>query len=84
MNLLTLLAFIVGLRGAAPPNRAGADAAPPRPEAARSDPAARYTIGPQDQLKITVFDEPDLTNGYRVDSDGFITFPYIGRVAAAG
>ena len=41
-------------------------------------------IGPQDLLKITVFDEPDLTNSYRVDGDGFITFPYIGRVAAGG
>ena len=41
-------------------------------------------IGPQDLLKITVFDEPDLTNSYRVDGDGFITFPYIGRVTAGG
>jgi protein involved in polysaccharide export with SLBB domain len=32
----------------------------------------------------TVFDEPDLTNSYRVDGDGFITFPYIGRVPASG
>jgi protein involved in polysaccharide export with SLBB domain len=38
----------------------------------------------QDLLKITVFDEPDLTNSYRVDGDGFITFPYISRVAAGG
>jgi len=45
---------------------------------------AQYTIGPQDLLKITVFDEPDLTNSYRVDGDGFITFPYISRVAAGG
>jgi polysaccharide export outer membrane protein len=56
---------------------------PPKPEAAKAD-QARYTLGPQDQLKITVFDEPDLTNIYRVDSDGFITFPLIGRAAAAG
>jgi polysaccharide export outer membrane protein len=46
--------------------------------------ASRYLIGPQDLLKITVLDEPDLTNNYRVDSDGFITFPYIGRVLAGG
>jgi polysaccharide export outer membrane protein len=44
----------------------------------------KYTIGPQDLLKITVFDEPDLTNTYRVDADGFITFPYINRVTARG
>jgi polysaccharide export outer membrane protein len=41
-------------------------------------------IGLQDLLKIPVFDEPDLTNSYRVGADGFITFPYIGRVAASG
>jgi polysaccharide export outer membrane protein len=41
-------------------------------------------IGPQDLLKITVFDEAELTNSYRVDGDGFITFPYIGRVMAGG
>jgi polysaccharide export outer membrane protein len=58
-------------------------ALPPRPEPASVAPA-RYTIGAQDLLKITVFDEADLTNSYRVDGDGYITFPYIGRVAASG
>jgi len=56
---------------------------PPKADA-KSDQPARYTLGPQDQLKITVFDEPDLSNIYRVDSDGFITFPMINRVAASG
>ena len=51
---------------------------------AKADPPARYTLGPQDQLKITVFDEPDLSNIYRVDSDGYITFPMINRVTASG
>jgi polysaccharide export outer membrane protein len=50
----------------------------------RVDPGARYVLGPQDQLKITVFDEPDLSNIYRVDSDGFITFPMISKVSAVG
>jgi len=49
-----------------------------------SDSTGRYLIGPQDLLKITVLDEPELTNNYRVDSDGFITFPYVGRVLAGG
>ncbi len=61
--------------------------APPgvKPELGRRPPlAARYTIGPQDQLKITVFDEADLTGKYRVDADGFVTFPMVGRVPASG
>ena len=49
----------------------------PSPEQTDSPP-------PQDQLKITVFDEPDLSNIYRIDSDGFITFPMINKVAASG
>ena len=63
---------------------------PPAPQTVPDQPAkapdqnSRYTIGPQDQLKITVFDEADLSNIYRVDSDGFITFPMINRVAASG
>ena len=55
----------------------------PAPPPAAAAPA-KYMIGAQDLLKITVFDEPDLTNSYRVDGDGFITFPYIGRVSAGG
>lgn len=43
-----------------------------------------YVIGAQDQLTITVLDEPDISGKYRVDEGGGITFPYVGRVSAAG
>lgn len=56
----------------------------PKLDPVKGDQNSRYTLGPQDQLKITVFDEPDLTNIYRIDSDGFITFPMINKVAASG
>jgi polysaccharide biosynthesis/export protein len=50
-----------------------------------ADPAlTTYLIGAQDQLRITVLDEPSLSQSYRVDSDGSITMDYIGRVRAAG
>jgi len=61
--------------------------APTAPAQAKSDPSqppAHYTLGPQDQLKITVFDEPDLTGIYRVDSEGFVAFPLITKIAAGG
>jgi len=45
---------------------------------------ATYQIGAQDQLRITVLDEPSLSQSYRVDSDGSITMDYIGRIRAAG
>ena len=44
----------------------------------------RYVVGPQDTLSITVVGEPELTNKYRVDNDGSITLPYVGRLPAAG
>src|SRR4051812_39104145 len=43
-----------------------------------------YRIGLQDEIKITVFDEPDLSAMYRVDADGAISFPLVGHVDAAG
>jgi polysaccharide export outer membrane protein len=58
----------------------------PRPGGAAAGPSTPqdYVIGPQDQLSITVFEEPTLTNKYRVENDGFITFPFLDRVQAAG
>jgi polysaccharide export outer membrane protein len=53
-------------------------------KADQTQPPAHYTLGPQDVLKITVFDEPDLTNVYRVDSDGFVSFPLINKIEASG
>jgi polysaccharide biosynthesis/export protein len=53
---------------------------PATPEA----PAEGYVIGSQDNLSIIVSDEADLTGKYRVDSDGTISMPYLGRVPVAG
>jgi polysaccharide export outer membrane protein len=52
--------------------------------AAQSPVAVVYVIGPEDLLTITVFDEADLTNKYRVDSEGMVTFPLVGRILASG
>ena len=75
MNVLLAILFAATM---APQAQISA-AVPPKQDAA----ASQYVIGPQDLLKITVFDEPDLTNTYRVDPDGFITFPLISRISAA-
>jgi len=46
--------------------------------------SAAHVIGPQDSLSVIVTDEADLTNKYRVDTDGTITMPYLNRVPVAG
>jgi len=42
-----------------------------------------YVIGEGDLLKITVYDNPDLTTEARVSGDGRISFPLIGEVTVS-
>lgn len=41
-----------------------------------------YLLDAGDTLRITVFEQDDLTNSYSVDKAGMIAFPLIGQVAA--
>lgn len=43
-----------------------------------------YLVGPQDVLRVTVFEEPDLTGLFTVDPDGTLAFPLIGRIVVEG
>jgi polysaccharide export outer membrane protein len=47
-------------------------------------PAPDYMVGPRDVLQITVWGQLDLSKDYPVDQDGFVSFPLLGRVKAAG
>lgn len=42
----------------------------------------RYDSG--DKLRITVFDQPTLTNSYVVEQSGHVSFPLVGAVPARG
>jgi polysaccharide export outer membrane protein len=46
--------------------------------------AADYIIGPRDLITVQVFGEPGASGSFRVEADGTITLPLIGRVQAAG
>jgi polysaccharide export outer membrane protein len=82
---MTLLLLLLTVLGVAPPTAPPPKPPPPEPIASTQDAGPNaYTIGPEDLLTITVFGEPDLTNKYRVDTDGMVTFPLIGRIRAAG
>lgn len=43
-----------------------------------------YAVGANDVLAIKIYDEPALSGSFRVDPDGSITYPLLGRVAVAG
>lgn len=43
-----------------------------------------YVIGEGDLLKISVYDNPDLTTDTRVSGDGKITLPLIGEITVTG
>ncbi|WP_142592259.1 polysaccharide biosynthesis/export family protein [Pseudorhizobium endolithicum] len=43
-----------------------------------------YRLDSGDRLRITVFEQPGLSNTYAVDQAGYIAFPLIGQVAARG
>jgi polysaccharide export outer membrane protein len=45
---------------------------------------ASYTVGAQDVLVITSYDQPDLTGKFTVETDGSFTYPLIGRVSVSG
>jgi polysaccharide export outer membrane protein len=45
---------------------------------------ASYIIGPDDQLHVSVWKEPDLTNTMPVRADGMISLPLLNDVQAAG
>lgn len=46
--------------------------------------AADDTLGPGDSIRITVFENPDLTTETRVSARGFIRFPLLGNVKIGG
>ena len=43
-----------------------------------------YVLDAGDRVRVTVFDQGDLSNSYAVDQSGYISFPLIGPVAARG
>jgi polysaccharide biosynthesis/export protein len=51
---------------------------------APQDRLAEYRLGAGDSIRISVFQNPDLTLETRVGEDGAITYPMIGRVAIGG
>jgi polysaccharide export outer membrane protein len=43
-----------------------------------------YLLGPEDEIKIQVWDNDDLTRTLRLGLDGKISFPFVGQIKAQG
>lgn len=43
-----------------------------------------YLLGPQDQIKVSVYGENNLSDTYSIDGKGFISMPLIGEVPLSG
>ena len=43
-----------------------------------------YVVGPADILRVTVFNEPQLSGHFRIENDGTFNYPFLGRVRASG
>jgi polysaccharide export outer membrane protein len=52
--------------------------------AAQQQSVGAYALGNGDQLRITVFGQPDLSGQFEVDGTGAISMPLIGQVQALG
>lgn len=63
---------------------AGCSGYRPAPEAFHEVLYQPYVLDAGDQLRVTVFDQEDLTNTYSVDQAGYISFPLVGDVPARG
>lgn len=89
MNVISALLVTVTALAASqapkPPASTAAQAPAPGVAApALPAPLPGYLIGPQDEIRVTVFDAEQLTGSYRVDTDGYIQFPLLGRIQVGG
>ncbi len=53
-------------------------------EEQRQIPTTGFTLGPGDVLRVSVYDNPDLSQEVTIEADGAFSYPLIGRVQAAG
>lgn len=82
--LLALLLPLSGMAAGAPGKPAARPAAAPAAQSASDASQTNTVLGVGDVLKITVFQNPDMTTEARISEAGTITFPLLGTVRVAG
>ena len=56
----------------------------PPPRAFHDATIQPYRLDSGDRMRVTVFDQPNLTGTYAVDQAGYISFPLVGNIPARG
>lgn len=56
----------------------------PAPREAMAGAAGDYRLGPDDQLEVTIYGQPDMPLRLRIKQDGSVSLPLMGSVTAAG
>lgn len=56
----------------------------PAPKTSQQTALQPYHLDSGDRVRVTVFEQPGLSNTYTVDQAGYIAFPLVGQVAARG
>jgi polysaccharide biosynthesis/export protein len=75
--------IVLFFQGSPAAGQTAGDPQTPPPAQTRPD-AKAYEVGPEDTLSIIIYGEGALPKEYKVGADGFINYPYIGDVRAAG
>ncbi|HET6468937.1 MAG TPA: polysaccharide biosynthesis/export family protein, partial [Geminicoccaceae bacterium] len=58
---------------------------PPLPASAQAElGVSSYTVGPNDRIKVSVFNHPDLSGEFQLDGAGNFAMPLVGEVQANG
>ena len=80
-QLLTFLGILLVVQGAAIAQSPGTPIAAAAPQQSSG---VAYRLGAGDKLRITVYNEEDVSGEYEVDSSGSVSLKMIGPVPAAG
>ena len=84
-----LLGLAMAAQAAGPAQRTSAPPAPRPAAAAAAEPGAQtpsadYRLGPGDQIRVQVYQNPDLSIEARVSEQGTINYPLVGSISLGG
>src|SRR5687768_17120367 len=82
-----LLGLAMAAQAAGPAQRATVAPRPtaaPAAEQGAATPSADYRLGPGDQIRVQVYQNPDLSIESRVSENGTINYPLVGSINLGG